>query len=191
MLKYFNVSILFQYGRQFYLIKPKFIVSLLLSFFQGFKDKAMFFSRQITRVNNLDSPGYFFNKQVSTKVLTWLKWNRYFFHLIGFGRVHTYIQRQITLKFVKSLCWKNCQNKKVQAIETWHTWLSVIFQESIHFWIKWDWSRVRKIVKKERRCNKVPLVPLLKVSWFQNVFWVSSFRPKNQQNFFKDFCPSL
>ena len=33
----------------------------------------------------------------------------------GFGRVHSYIQRQITLKFVKSLCWKNCQNKKVQA----------------------------------------------------------------------------
>ena len=31
------------------------------------------------------------------------------------------------------------------------------FQESIHFWIKWDWSRVRKIVKKERRCNKVSL----------------------------------
>ena len=27
----------------------------------------------------------------------------------------SYIQRQITLKFVKSLCWKNCQNKKVQA----------------------------------------------------------------------------
>ena len=31
----------------------------------------------------------------------------------------------------------------------------------------------------------------LKVSEFHNVFWVSSFRPKNQRNFFQDFCPSL
>ena len=32
---------------------------------------------------------------------------------------------------------------------------------------------------------------LLKVSLFQNVLWVSSFWPKNQQNFFKNFGPSL
>ena len=32
---------------------------------------------------------------------------------------------------------------------------------------------------------------LLKVSLFQNVLWVSSFRPKNQRNFFKNFSPSL
>ena len=31
----------------------------------------------------------------------------------------------------------------------------------------------------------------LKVSLFQNVLWVSSFRPKNQRNFFKNFGPSL
>ena len=32
-------------------------------------------------------------------------------------------------------------------------------------------------------------VHLLKVSWFQNVLWVPSFRPKNQRNFFKNFGP--
>ena len=31
----------------------------------------------------------------------------------------------------------------------------------------------------------------LKISLFQNVFLVPSFRPKNQRNFFKNFCPRL
>ena len=35
------------------------------------------------------------------------------------------------------------------------------------------------------------LVKVVKVSQFQNVFLVPSFRPKNQQNLFKNFCPTL
>ena len=31
----------------------------------------------------------------------------------------------------------------------------------------------------------------LKVNWFQKDFLMSSFGPKNQQHFFKDFCPCL
>ena len=31
----------------------------------------------------------------------------------------------------------------------------------------------------------------LKVSLIQNIFMKSSFRPKYQRNYFKDFCPSL
>ena len=64
------------------------------------------------------------------------------------------------------------------------TRLLVTFQECIRFGIKWDWSRVRKIVKKERRCNKVSLVVPL-YFWF-DLFWEA--RAEIQKYFRSFYC---
>ena len=44
----------------------------------------------------------------------------------------------------------------------------------LRFWIKWYWTRLGKIVEKERRCNKVPLVPVKKRWGFRKIFVVLS-----------------
>ena len=42
-----------------------------------------------------------------------------------------------------------------------------------------------------KQCTQKISDLFLKISQFQNAFWVSLFGPKYQRNFFQDFCPSL
>ena len=53
------------------------------------------------------------------------------------------------------------------------------------------WPYSKNIEHVQKNLNATKIFFELKVSLFQNVLWVSSFRPKNQRIFFKNFGPSL
>ena len=70
-------------------------------------------------------------------------------------------------------------------------WLHIIFYSTV--WLAFSLSEINLlafcVLRIKVRSDLLSYI--IKVIWFQNVFMVSSFRPKKPRNLFQDFCPSL